>query len=86
MSHARKHIDEEFASFPVPEEDQVIARVTDVRGGNIVEVEFADGARTLCMIPTKYRKKVWIRNGKRNNIIFIFDCTCNEAYSHELLN
>ncbi|KAK2077849.1 hypothetical protein QBZ16_003717 [Prototheca wickerhamii] len=28
-----------------------------------MEVEFPDGKRTLCIIPAKFHKKLWIRNG-----------------------
>jgi probable RNA-binding protein EIF1AD len=44
-------------------EEQRVCRVLDMRGGNILEVEFADKSTTLCMIPAKYRKKIWIRKG-----------------------
>ncbi len=44
-------------------DDQHVCRVTDIRGGNILEIEYADGKSTLCMIPAKYRKKIWIRKG-----------------------
>eukprot|EP01025_Chloroclados_australasicus_P050640 TRINITY_DN5845_c1_g1_i3.p1 TRINITY_DN5845_c1_g1~~TRINITY_DN5845_c1_g1_i3.p1 ORF type:complete len:161 (-),score=20.55 TRINITY_DN5845_c1_g1_i3:361-843(-) len=33
------------------------------RGGNIVEVQFANGDSTLCMIPSKFKKRFWIRKG-----------------------
>jgi translation initiation factor IF-1 len=47
----------------VSAEEQRVCRVLDMRGGNILEVEFADKSTTLCMIPAKYRKKIWIRKG-----------------------
>lgn len=62
-SKLRKHIDNDQDAYILPEEEQKIARVIGVRGGNLVEVEFDDASTTLCIIPTKYRKKVWIKKG-----------------------
>lgn len=28
-----------------------------------MQVEFPDGRRTLCLIPAKFHKKLWIKNG-----------------------
>jgi translation initiation factor IF-1 len=62
-SKNRKHLDDEQLTTPEPEGDQKISRVLDIRGGNIVEIEYSDKRTTLCMIPAKYRKKLWIRKG-----------------------
>lgn len=62
-SKNRKHLDDEQLTNPEPEGEQKISRVLDIRGGNIVEIEYSDKRTTLCMIPSKYRKKLWIRKG-----------------------
>jgi len=64
MSHSRKHVTSEaLESFPVPEGDQKIVRVTGIRGSNIVEVEYPDGGRILCLLPAKFKKRIWIKRG-----------------------
>ena len=62
-SRNRKHLDEEYYTDHVPIGDQVICRVTELRGSNMIEVEFVDGSKTLCLIPTRFRKKIWIKRG-----------------------
>ncbi|GAM27717.1 hypothetical protein SAMD00019534_108930 [Acytostelium subglobosum LB1] len=64
MSHARKHVTTNAlnSSF-MPEDDQSIVKIIDLRGGNIVEVQYPDGATVLAMIPTKFKGKLWIKLG-----------------------
>jgi translation initiation factor IF-1 len=64
-SKLRKHVDQDQDTLILPDEGQQIVKVIDVRGGNLVEVEFDDQTTTLCIIPSKYRKKVWIKKGTR---------------------
>jgi probable RNA-binding protein EIF1AD len=49
--------------FPVPEKDDSVVRVTELRGGNMCEVEQPDGRRLLVQIPMRFRKLIWIRRG-----------------------
>ncbi|KJE92328.1 eukaryotic translation initiation factor 1A [Capsaspora owczarzaki ATCC 30864] len=57
---AREVLDE----LPVPSgPNEHIVRVIATRGNNLHEVEFPDGQRILCMMPTKFRKKIWIKRG-----------------------
>ncbi|CAG9463760.1 unnamed protein product [Pedinophyceae sp. YPF-701] len=42
---------------------QKVVRAVEVRGGNIVQVEYPSGERTLVIIPAKFVKKLWIKNG-----------------------
>ncbi|KAL4422874.1 hypothetical protein ABPG75_009071 [Micractinium tetrahymenae] len=46
-----------------PGEGQHIVRALGSRGSNIIEVEFPDGRSTLCLLPAKFHKKLWIRKG-----------------------
>jgi len=69
MSHSRKHLKTTVLnSFPVPSEQEQVARVTELRGSNICEVELANGEKLLVQIPTRFRKTVWI---KRGNFVII---------------
>lgn len=45
------------------EAGQSIVRVACLRGSNIVEVEDSDGQRTLCLLPARFNKSLWIRKG-----------------------
>eukprot|EP00026_Physarum_polycephalum_P020059 Phypoly_transcript_22407.p2 GENE.Phypoly_transcript_22407~~Phypoly_transcript_22407.p2 ORF type:complete len:152 (+),score=49.02 Phypoly_transcript_22407:157-612(+) len=40
-----------------------IVRIVELRGSNKCEVEYSNGTRMLSLIPTKYKKNVWIRKG-----------------------
>lgn len=66
MSKARKHVEQSLDSLPLPDlalhED--VFRVLEVRGGNQIEIDLGEGKSTLCLIPAKFRKKLWIRNGQ----------------------
>lgn len=66
MSHSRKHLrDAQLNSFPIPTEDEKIARVTELRGANICEIEYKpNGEKSLAQIPSKFRKLIWIKRGK----------------------
>ncbi|GAX78500.1 hypothetical protein CEUSTIGMA_g5939.t1 [Chlamydomonas eustigma] len=64
MSRRRKHVtmgvlDTECVIKP----GHVIARVSGVPGGNILEVIFPSGHTTMSMIPQKFHKKLWVRKG-----------------------
>ena len=61
----KKHVEQHYAQGDVqpPTAEQCIAQSLGTRGGNIVEVLFADGSQTLCMIPSKFNKTLWIRKG-----------------------
>eukprot|EP01111_Echinosteliopsis_oligospora_P008486 TRINITY_DN241_c0_g1_i1.p1 TRINITY_DN241_c0_g1~~TRINITY_DN241_c0_g1_i1.p1 ORF type:complete len:166 (-),score=48.07 TRINITY_DN241_c0_g1_i1:56-553(-) len=65
MSHSRKYVMQEYANSTSLNLDksESIVKVTDMRGGNICEVEYPDGEKMLAMIPAKFRKVVWIRVG-----------------------
>ena len=61
----KKHVESEYmyGDIQPPTDAQCIARALGTRGGNILEVEFEGGSTTLCMIPAKFNKKLWIRRG-----------------------
>jgi probable RNA-binding protein EIF1AD len=59
-------------SFPEPKDSEQVVRVVASRGGNLIEVETPDGARSLCRLPNRYRKVVWV---KRGTILIVGSCT-----------
>lgn len=63
MSRQRKHIEEMLYHFPEPKDNEQIAKVIEAKGRNILEIEYSDQTRVLALIPAKYHKKVWIKNG-----------------------
>jgi len=64
MSHSRKHLTQDaLNSFPEPNEKEQIARVIELRGSNICEIEYKDGQRLLCQMPSRFRKLIWIKRG-----------------------
>jgi probable RNA-binding protein EIF1AD len=73
----KKHIESEYlhGEIEAPKSGQCFARATGFRGGNIVEVEFADHSTALCLIPAKFNKKLWIRRGG----VLIVEKPVNEA-------
>lgn len=44
-------------------EAQSVVRVVAVRGGNLVDVEQADGSGLLCEIPSRFLKNIWMKRG-----------------------
>ncbi|EQC32968.1 hypothetical protein, variant [Saprolegnia diclina VS20] len=48
---------------PEPVAGELIVQVKSLRGGNLFEVETPTGDKGLAMLPTKYRKLIWIRRG-----------------------
>jgi hypothetical protein len=64
MSHSRKHVvTGSLHDYPVPEGEQEIVRVTEMRGSNIVEVVRPSGEKILCLMPAKFKKTLWIKRG-----------------------
>jgi len=64
MSHSRKHMTREaLSAFPLPVDKERIARVVELRGSNICEIQYDDNERVLCQIPTRFRKLIWIKRG-----------------------
>uniref|UniRef100_A0A7S0V8E4 S1-like domain-containing protein n=1 Tax=Polytomella parva TaxID=51329 RepID=A0A7S0V8E4_9CHLO len=60
----RKHVTNElFQEVKPPKENEFIVQVLGLRGGNIVNVQFPDGKETLCLLPSKFHKKVWVKRG-----------------------
>ncbi|KAL3673428.1 hypothetical protein V7S43_001140 [Phytophthora oleae] len=48
---------------PEPKENELIVRVTALRGSNLFEVVDANGAKSVTMLPTKFRKLIWVKRG-----------------------
>ncbi|KAK5583724.1 hypothetical protein RB653_005322 [Dictyostelium firmibasis] len=64
MSHARKHVtNQSLNSSLILENDQSIVKVIDMRGGNVVEVQYPNGSTVLAIIPSKFKNVLWIKKG-----------------------
>lgn len=71
-THYRKHLtDKVLHDFPIPSEDESIAKVVATRGGNQFDIVLPGGRlneQLLAILPTKYRKLVWL---KRNDFVIV---------------
>ncbi|EGC28627.1 hypothetical protein DICPUDRAFT_159921 [Dictyostelium purpureum] len=64
MSHARKHVtNKSLNSSLTLEQDQSIVKVVDIRGGNVIEVQYANESKVLAILPQKFNKVLWIKKG-----------------------
>lgn len=65
MKAGRKHLKREALEHGVeePAQGHVLMRVVGLRGGNLVEAENAAGDNTLCLLPAKFQKTIWIKTG-----------------------
>jgi translation initiation factor IF-1 len=48
---------------PEPKENEQIVRVVALRGSNLFEVANAEGDKSVTMLPTKFRKLIWVKRG-----------------------
>ncbi|KAH7479213.1 hypothetical protein KRP22_010739 [Phytophthora ramorum] len=48
---------------PEPKENELIVRVVALRGSNLFEVVDANGTKAVTMLPTKFRKLIWVKRG-----------------------
>eukprot|EP01080_Neovahlkampfia_damariscottae_P007205 gene7205-11521_t len=62
MSKSRKHLMNQN-THPIPTEDQHVVRVLELRGNNQVFAEFANEEQILCLMPNKFKRKIWISKG-----------------------
>lgn len=70
-THYRKHLtDKVLHDFPVPSEDESIAKVVATRGGNQFDIVLPGNSneQQLAILPTKFRKLVWL---KRNDFVIV---------------
>ncbi|KAG6547576.1 hypothetical protein Mapa_011025 [Marchantia paleacea] len=64
MSRGRRNLKQgSLEGCPEPQPGQVLMRVVAMRGSNVIEVEDADAQKTLCMLPAKFHKSMWIKRG-----------------------
>lgn len=65
-SHYRKAVtDDVLNSFPLPDPENGlhVVRVLQSNGGNIFQIQFGDEQTGLAMMPTKFRKLIWVKRG-----------------------
>lgn len=63
-SSYRKGVKQQYAfSLPLPDENSAIVRITASRGSNIFDVVLPSGEQSLAMMPTKFRKLIWVKRG-----------------------
>uniref|UniRef100_K3WB96 S1-like domain-containing protein n=1 Tax=Globisporangium ultimum (strain ATCC 200006 / CBS 805.95 / DAOM BR144) TaxID=431595 RepID=K3WB96_GLOUD len=48
---------------PEPKENEQIVQVVGLRGSNLFEVKNEHGEASVTMLPTKYRKLIWVKRG-----------------------
>lgn len=46
-----------------PHDGQQIVQALGSRGSNLIEVELASGEHTLCLLPARFNKKLWVKRG-----------------------
>eukprot|EP01029_Cantina_marsupialis_P027573 TRINITY_DN773035_c0_g1_i1.p2 TRINITY_DN773035_c0_g1~~TRINITY_DN773035_c0_g1_i1.p2 ORF type:complete len:190 (+),score=43.37 TRINITY_DN773035_c0_g1_i1:60-572(+) len=60
----RKNVTNDYLdSFPEPNETQSVVVVNGTRGSNIFEVTTETGEVSLALLPTKFRKLIWVKRG-----------------------
>lgn len=54
---------------PEPKENEQVVKVVGLRGSNLFEVQDEHGATSVTMLPTKFRKLIWV---KRGTFVYIY--------------
>lgn len=63
-SSYRKGVTQQYSSsLPLPDENNLVVRVTASRGSNIFDILLPLGEESLAMMPTKFRKLIWVKRG-----------------------
>lgn len=62
---SKKHAKQKqlYTLASIENDSQRVARSLILRGGNLVDVELADGSGMLCEIPSRFSKTIWIKRG-----------------------
>jgi translation initiation factor IF-1 len=67
-SNYRKSITSAFLDDVVPNEGEEIFRIASNRGSHIFEIESSMGIKSLAVLPSKFRKLIWI---KTNDFVLV---------------
>lgn len=51
------------SSLPLPDDSNLVVRVAASRGSNLFDVALPSGDNSLAMMPTKFRKLIWVKRG-----------------------
>ncbi|CAM9557107.1 unnamed protein product, partial [Chrysoparadoxa australica] len=63
-THHRKSVQDDYLNgFPELAEGEEVARVAGSRGSNILQILCVDGRTSLAILPTKFRKLIWVKRG-----------------------
>eukprot|EP00041_Stephanoeca_diplocostata_P009704 m.151279 g.151279 ORF g.151279 m.151279 type:complete len:222 (-) comp17855_c1_seq10:23-688(-) len=60
---SKKQVTQQLLEFPEPDGDQYVARVVGPAGNNLHRVTRENGEESLCSMPNKFRKNIWIKRG-----------------------
>lgn len=64
MRAGRKNLKRDaLVGIPEPELGHVLMRVVGLRGSNLIEAENSSGENTLCLLPAKFSKTIWVKKG-----------------------
>jgi len=64
MRAGRKNLKRDaLDGIPEPELGHVLMRVVGLRGSNVIEAENSAGENTLCLLPAKFSKTIWVKTG-----------------------
>lgn len=60
---------------PEPKENEQVVQVVGLRGSNLFEVQDEHGETSVTMLPTKYRKLIWVKRGTVRSVwtLCVFD-------------
>lgn len=63
-SSYRKGVAQQYTdAHPLPDENARVVRITASRGSNLFDIELQTGEPALAMLPTKFRKLIWVKRG-----------------------
>lgn len=55
--------DDYLNSSAEPAEGEMVVQVVGTRGSNVLEINLPSGEKSLAMLPTKFRKLIWVKRG-----------------------
>ena len=62
-AYRKSVVESTTSTFPVPMCGERVCRITELRGGNLLEVEDGEGDVALAMMPTRFKNVIWVKPG-----------------------